>query len=122
MKINNIKKKIYSNIKRIYIKVSTAVILAVGLQKPVYAITPLQIPGMSDVATSLQNIILAVGIFFIAAGAFGLMHGLHKVFQSMKEQNAEARTTSMLEAGAGLGSIVVGAAASYFKAYIVMSS
>jgi len=125
MKIKNIKNnlnKIASGVKRNCIKIisSTALILTTG--RPVYAMTPLTVPGMADVATSLQNIILAVGLGFVAAGAFGLMHGCHKVFQSIKEQNGESRTTSILEAVAGLGSIAIGAGAAVFKAYIIMPS
>lgn len=110
MKIKNMKKNLFK------ITSSVSLILTIGV--PAHAMQPLTLPEMDNVATSMQNIIGYVAVFFLASGAFGAMHGGHKIFQSIKEQSGDSRTTSILETVAGLGSIVIGASAYIFKGYI----
>ncbi|MBX4267190.1 hypothetical protein [Clostridium estertheticum] len=82
------------------------------------AINELKVDGMDNVASSLQNFIKYIGLFFVAAGAVTAFYGAYKLFQSIKSQDSESRSTSILEIASGLGAIAVGAGASVFSAYI----
>lgn len=113
MKKNKIKTKINS-IKGLAI----GTILVINGTVPVYA-SPITISGMDDVKTSMQNIIQYTGVFFMGAGAMTALYGAYKLFQSIKSQDSESRSSSIIEVAAGVASIVVGAAANTFAAHIV---
>lgn len=78
----------------------------------------LKIDGMDNVASSLQNFIKYIGLFFIAAGAVTAFYGAYKLFQSIKSQDSDSRSSAVLEIASGLGAIAVGTGASIFSAYI----
>lgn len=100
-----------------------AAALATGSSIPAYAesVKPLEVDGMDGVATSLQNFIKYIGMFFIAAGAITAFYGAYKLFQSIKSQDSESRSTAILEIASGLGAIAVGAGANLFSEYIKFS-
>lgn len=118
--------KIFLNIKKMYVKLYIAFMFAVtlGLQKPAYADIPtFTFPGASGMVSSLRNVIIVIGLFFIGAGLYGAMSGGHRIFQSLKEQNGDAKSTSIIEFIAGLGSLAIGSSAAYYATmYIVMPS
>lgn len=98
-----------------------AAALATGSSIPAYAeggMAELKVDGMDGVASSLQNFIKYIGMFFIAAGAITAFYGAYKLFQSIKSQDSESRSTAILEIASGLGAIAVGTGANIFSAYI----
>lgn len=110
--MNNINKKIVKS-------VAMVTTLIAGGSIPAYAgMKTLQVSGMQNVASSLQNFIKYIGIFFIAAGAMTAFYGAYKLFQSIKSQDSESRSNSILEIASGLGAIAVGTGASVFSSYI----
>lgn len=82
------------------------------------AMDELKVDGMNNVANSLQNFIKYIGLFFIAAGAVTAFYGAYKLFQSIKSQDGDSRSTAVLEIASGLGCIAVGTGASVFSKYI----
>ena len=115
--LNTVVLSVKKNLKKIS-SIGAGVIIL--LNKPVYAMSPIQIDGMSDVAASFQNIIGYAGLVFCAGGAFGAMYGLYQFGQSFKAQDSEARHKSMLDIGAGAIAIAVGVGAGFFKSYITV--
>lgn len=97
-----------------------ATALATGSSIPAYAdgMSELKVEGMDGVANSLQNFIKYIGMFFIAAGAITAFYGAYKLFQSIKSQDSESRSTAILEIASGLGAIAVGTGANIFSAYV----
>lgn len=124
MKINKNLGNKFSNVvillKRNMLKVVSGTVALLTSGKPAYAMSPLSIDGMSDVAKSLQNFVGYGALLFIAGGVIGAMYGGYQFFQSLRTQDGESKNKSMLEVGAGLGSIAVGVAANVFKAYITV--
>lgn len=119
MKIKILKENLEKTVVKSIIMSTT---LVVGASAPAYAgMDTLQIDGMDNVATSLQNIIKYIGLFFVAAGAITAFYGAYKIFQSIKSQDSESRSTAILEFASGLGAIAVGAGAAVFSAYIKLS-
>ena len=78
----------------------------------------IEVEGMNNVATTLQNFIKYLGLFFIAAGVGTFAFGAYKLFQSIKNQDSESRSSAILEIAAGLGGIAVGAGCATFSSYI----
>lgn len=89
---------------------------------PVYAsgMPVIEVEGMDNVATTLQNFVKYLGLFFIAAGVGTFAFGAYKLFQSIKSQDSESRSTAILEIAAGLGAIAVGAGCATFSSYITL--
>ncbi|NFI55890.1 hypothetical protein FDA48_05790 [Clostridium botulinum] len=111
MKINKIKTFLSSTI------MGATLIFAGGV--PAYADMPVvKIDGMDNVASSLQNFVKYIGLFFIAAGVVTFFFGAYKLFQSVKSQDSESRSTAILEIASGLGAAAVGFGANMFSGYI----
>lgn len=105
--------------KKTITSIAMVTTLIAGGSMPAYgAMKTLKVDGMQNVASSLQNFIKYVGIFFIAAGAMTAFYGAYKLFQSIKSQDSESRSNSILEIASGLGAIAVGTGASIFSSYI----
>lgn len=80
----------------------------------------LELTDMSNVVVSLQNIIGYAATIFIAGGAAAALWGGYTFFQGLRSQDGEAKHKATIEVAAGLGAVVVGAAASIFKGYITL--
>lgn len=120
MKITKLKNKLNEKIFKV---VATGSLLATISSIPAYAdMSELQVNDMGTVATSLQNFVKYIGMFFIAAGAVTAFFGAYKLFQSIKSQDSESRSTAVLEIAAGLGAIAVGSGATIFSGYIKVIS
>ena len=113
------KEKLKEKIKVVYATgIGTiASTVALGSTK-VKAISSLEIDGMDGVAGTLRNFIKYIGLFFVAAGAVTAFYGAYKLFQSIKAQDSESRSTAMLEIASGLGAVAVGTGAAIFSSYI----
>lgn len=116
MKKNKVKNKRKININAIK-GMAIASLLVIGESMPAHA-SVVQISGMNDVATTLQNFVKYIGVFFMGAGALTAFYGAYKLFQSIKSQDSESRSSSIMEVACGVAAIAVGAAASTFSGYI----
>ena len=105
-------------IKNFILSAAVGTTLVMSGSLPAYAVDELKLDGMDTVANSLKNFVKYLGLFFIAAGAVTAFYGAYKLFQSIKGQDSESRSTAILEIASGLGAIAVGAAASTFSNYI----
>lgn len=109
-------KKIKSFITSFIVETSLIMIGSI----PVYAagMPVIEVDGMDNVAKTLQNFVKYLGLFFIAAGVVTFAYGAYKLFQSIKAQDSESRSTAILEIAAGLGAIAVGSGCTAFSSYI----
>jgi hypothetical protein len=123
MNLKSIKKTIVNTIKKVNVK-ATSLIIGLGITAfnsiPAHAVGTLEISGMEGVASSMQNLIKYVGLFFLGGGAIAAFYGTYKLIQSVKSQDSESRSTAIIEVACGLGAVAVGAAASTFAGYITL--
>ncbi|WP_288326045.1 hypothetical protein [uncultured Clostridium sp.] len=113
-------KKIGRKIKTIVqsIIIGASLVLAGNVPAHAAGMEALEIEGMDGVATSLQNFIKYLGLFFLAGGAVTAFFGAYKLFQSIKNQDGDSRNMAILELASGLGGIAIGFAGAKFSGYI----
>lgn len=106
-------------VKKIINSLSLAAFTTITFPLCAYAETPvIKIDGMNNVASTLQNFVKYLGMFFIAGGVVTFAFGAYKLFNSIKSQDSESRSTAILEIAAGLGAIAVGTGCATFSGYI----
>lgn len=116
------KKNLLKNAKTFITSSMVGATLLMNGSVPAYAASMpvIQVDGMNNVASTLQNFVKYLGLFFVAAGVVTFAYGAYKLFQSIKSQDSESRSTAILEIASGLGAIAVGAGCSTFSGYITL--